>query len=98
MIFAFSALILVGVGLAQRSATGVSLGLLALLPVCWYLLATPYGLMAVCVLVLASAGMVAALGKGYEGIAWGLYLVLVALMLAGFYWTMLTTLPPLELE
>lgn len=43
MLFAFPALILIGVGLAQRSATGVSLGLLALLPVSWYLLTAPYG-------------------------------------------------------
>lgn len=95
MLFVFPALILIGVGIAQRSPMGVGLGLLAVLPVSWYLLTTPYGLVAVCVLLLASAGIVAALSKGYEGVAWGLYIVLVGVMLVGFYWAMLTSLPPL---
>lgn len=95
MLFVFPILILIGVGLAQRSPMGVGFGLLALFPVSWYLLATPYGRVAVCVLLLASAGMVAALGKGYEGVAWVLYIALVGITLAGFYWVMLAAFPPL---
>jgi hypothetical protein len=95
MLFVFPVLILIGVGLTQRSPMGVGLGLLALLPVSWYLVATPYGLVAGCVLLLAAAGMVAALSKGYEAVAWGLYLVLVGVALVGFYWAMLASLPPL---